>query len=208
MESHDVMRLPRARAKEAVEVLTRAFAEDPMYVHMFPVRAARTRPMRGMMRMIVAYTLVYGELYTTRDVSGVACWLPPGETEVRPLRSAAAGWHSLRSFLLLRPSSMLRALSLFGYMEATHRQLITEPHWYLWDIAVEPAFQGQGVGRALVLPVLKRADRDMLACYLETSNEKNLGVYGKWGFGVAAEGRPPGAFGPKVFSLVRPPKQG
>ena len=45
-----------------------------------------------------------------------------------------------------------------------------EPHWYLPLIGVDPARQGQGLGAALMRPVLAKCDAAGLPAYLESTS--------------------------------------
>jgi GNAT superfamily N-acetyltransferase len=54
-------------------------------------------------------------------------------------------------------------------------------------VGVIPARHGQGFGRALLRPVIDRADAEGLPCYLETAQPGNVPFYQKLGFGVIAD---------------------
>ncbi len=73
-----------------------------------------------------------------------------------------------------------------------HRQLVDGPHWYLWALGVAPERQGQGIGGALLAPILARADAEGLPCYLETQTEANVAFYARRGFEVLAADELPG----------------
>lgn len=71
-----------------------------------------------------------------------------------------------------------------------------EPHIYLFTIGTRLSARGQGIGRALLAPVLSACDRDGVPCYLENSNPDNHGFYRANGFErmeifPCAEGGPP-----------------
>lgn len=59
---------------------------------------------------------------------------------------------------------------------------MSQQHWYLAFLGVAPNYQGQGVGSALLQPILKQADSEGLPCYLKTFTEKNTYFYRKHGF--------------------------
>ena len=56
------------------------------------------------------------------------------------------------------------------------------PCWYLPFMGVDPAYQGQGIGSALVAVVLAKADRDGEPAYLEASSPENRRLYERHGF--------------------------
>jgi GNAT superfamily N-acetyltransferase len=79
-----------------------------------------------------------------------------------------------------------------------------EPHWYLWTLGVDPPRQGQGVGGALMQPVLSRADEAGLPCYLEADKAKNVPFYQRHGFEVVVEDDLPDG-GYHYWTMKRPP---
>ena len=86
-------------------------------------------------------------------------------------------------------------------MEARHPQ--DRPHWYLFILGTEPAAQGRGLGSALLAQVLARIDADGMPAYLESSNERNLALYGRHGFEITSEVTIPG--GPRIWPMWREP---
>ena len=59
-----------------------------------------------------------------------------------------------------------------------------EKSWYLVYIGCRADARGKGYARKLVDHVTDMADRDGLACYLESSNDVNPKIYGKMGFEI------------------------
>jgi ribosomal protein S18 acetylase RimI-like enzyme len=77
------------------------------------------------------------------------------------------------------------------------------PHWYLYAIGVDPAYQGQGAGAALLRSRLTRVDQEGAAAYLESSKTGNIPLYEHFGFRVAEV--PPLPSGvPVVTPMSRP----
>jgi GNAT superfamily N-acetyltransferase len=88
----------------------------------------------------------------------------------------------------------LRAVAdAVGELERRRHNHVPEPHYYLSALGVEPGRQGQGVGTALMRPVLDRCDRDRIPAYLETATERNLPLYQRYGFSIVEELTLPGA---------------
>ena len=61
----------------AVDLLTRAFVDYPLMQYTVPDGVKRERATRALYAAVLRYTLRYGDTYTTPDVAGAACWLPP-----------------------------------------------------------------------------------------------------------------------------------
>jgi ribosomal protein S18 acetylase RimI-like enzyme len=97
---------------------------------------------------------------------------------------------------------MATAVQSVSAIERVHP---TEAHWYLAVVGTEPAHQHQGVGSALLAPVLERCDRDFVPAYLESSREDNLAFYHRLGFEVTSPVDLPAA-GPRVWPMWRDPR--
>ena len=99
---------------------------------------------------------------------------------------ATGGTRALRQGLRVAPS-ILRgrqrrtAYKMLNEMTARHPH---EDHWYLSMLATDPRYQGRGIGKALVEPMLACADEVGVATYLETQKELNLAYYQRFGFEV------------------------
>jgi predicted N-acetyltransferase YhbS len=76
---------------------------------------------------------------------------------------------------------------------------------FLAVLGVDPELQGQGIGGALLQPVLDRADQHELPCYLETVEPSNLPFYSRHGFGVLDEGVEPTS-DLRYWTLLRSPQ--
>jgi GNAT superfamily N-acetyltransferase len=149
------------------------------------------------------YCHKHGTAYTTTGkVEGAALWIPPGKYPLSLAGMMLAG-------LMVVPFKFGRAafgrlMSSLGYYERLHKRHVPGRHWYLATLGVDPARQGQGIGSALILPVLERADAEGLPCYLETERERNLLFYRKHHFEVASEDDLPDG-GPHFWTMRRRP---
>ena len=78
-----------------------------------------------------------------------------------------------------------------------------EPHWFLPLIGVDPLYQGQGRGSALLSDALSICDRERQLAYLDSSNAKNVQLYQRHGFMFVGEvtGRPESA----SYAMMRRP---
>ena len=197
------VRLAKTQIREAGEVLARALYDDPLTVWVEPNSARRARVLPWSMAVYARYGHRYGEVYTTAEaVGGAAIWIPPGKFPISLVGLMLAGY-------VLRPlkgglAGFVRAMSAMGYVEGLHKQHVPRPHWYLLFLGVDPPHQGQGVGGALVQPVLARADAEGLPCYLESTNARKLPFYKRHGFEVVVEDDLPRG-GPRFWTMKREP---
>ncbi len=178
----------------AVPTLVRAFAGDPMFVWMFPDPQERERALRVLNRVPLQYGIRYGRVTAVNGGDAMAIWIPPG----RPITISGmirSGMLAVPLRLGIRPfARFVRANDIMGGLQA---RSVPEPHWSLLIVAVDPDAQRRGLGSALVMEGLGCADADNCPCYLETSDERNVTFYERFGFTIAGtaalgEGGPPG----------------
>lgn len=175
-----VVPLSRSDIPQATGVLARAFQDDPMMSYLIPNPERRRQVLPRFLGSVQTYCLRYGEATVTADLGGVACWLPPGGTDVKPLRMLRSGVATVVP--RLGPGGLTRFAKLIPVMEKAHHAVMPAPHWYLSLLATEPDRRSQGVGGALLAPALERADSAGLPVYLETHQEANISFYGRYGF--------------------------
>lgn len=171
--------------KQASDVMGEAFLNDPLWKYLVPDETRRSHAVSLSMNILVRYSLLYGKIYTTSILDGVACWLPPGGTTPSFTRLVQIGIRSAP--FQLGWTGLRRYIAVENYCEEVHKRIMPGAHWYLWGLGVKPSRQGNGIGGMLIQPVLARADADHLPCYLETMNEKNVPFYEKYGFKVASD---------------------
>jgi len=196
-----VRRVEEADVATLVEVLVRAFDDDPIAHYFF---RGPNRHRRGLRRFFDVQMrreyVATGEAWTTDDLAGAALWSPPGRP--RP---------GLRDLVRLLPlvGDLLGvgrdALDVARLLTDVERARPAEPHWYLGVLGTDPPRQGRGVGSALLGAVLPRVDEEGRPTYLETSKEENIAFYARHGFAVtgeidAAHG------GPRLWLMWREPR--
>jgi GNAT superfamily N-acetyltransferase len=198
------MSLTMSQTEQGAALLARVFQHDPMMKYFIPDSTRMLDIPVRFYRANIHMGLLYGEVYTTRSMEGVAIWVSPGNTDF-------TFGQLLRSGLLTASLSMgLKTLGRFmrsaSYFEKVKKQAISGPHWVLVFLGIEPSQQGKGLGGGLIQPILDRADAEGVPCYLDSTNERNLTFYKKHGFEVAARGQVPNG-GPQIWAMLREPDQ-
>ena len=200
----DVAPLQKRQLADAGDVLGRAFYDDSLMTYVLPDDAQRERVLPWFMGIAAKYGLMYGDVDTTvGKVEAAAIWLPPGDAPPSTFRMARAGmiWAPFK----LGMGAMSRFMTVNNVVEELHKRDVPAQHWYLMVLGVDPPRQGQGVGGALIQPVLARADAQGLPCYLETMKERNVTFYRKHGFHVLVEDDIPKG-GPHFWTMLRDPQ--
>jgi ribosomal protein S18 acetylase RimI-like enzyme len=187
----DVRLATRSDVDALAAMLARAFAQDPFYSYLAgdaPERGERMR--RGWAGILRHASDRLSTTYTTDDHAGAAIWHPPGyggASFIGSLRLMPSVARLAGGYRRLRQIS--RAISALEERRAHH---VPAPHYYLSALGVEPGRQGEGIGTALVAPVLGRARDEGLAAYLETATARNVLLYERLGFEVVEELTLPG----------------
>lgn len=166
----------------AATVIARAFHDDALTVHLFPDEGERSRLAPLMFDALVRYDCLFGQVDCLDGFSAVATWVRPGDTAETPERLAAAGFDDLPDEMPLE-----RLDSFFAAVAPLHEQVISELHWYLRLIGVDPAQQGRGLGSVLLDHGLQRARAERMPCYLETFAERNIPFYLRHGFELVVD---------------------
>ncbi|HUH07089.1 MAG TPA: GNAT family N-acetyltransferase [Egibacteraceae bacterium] len=189
--------------RAATDVLCAALADDPGWTHVIGDAAVRARVLQALIGVAVRDAARVGEVLTAEvdgQVAAVAVWLPPGTFPMTWQRRARGVLPVVA--LSLRAGRALREASRFG--ASIEAAFPDQPAWYLEILGVAPHAQRQGLGGALVRPMLARADREGVACYLETSNFDNVAYYEAHGFEVVVPGQPLYSGGPPMWTMLRP----
>ncbi len=178
--------LKRSQVESAAEVLARAFENDLLFKAFFPDGSKRLRQSYHLMYNGIRYCMRYGEVYATSPkLEGIALWqltVPKEEQEQQDkFRGLFLNWLSFRLRVELG-KYLEKADSMYKSVLSVHYKLVPLSHWYLYAIGVDPKFQGKGFASRLLTPKLARIDKERLECYLDTNNEKNLGLYEHFGF--------------------------
>ncbi len=183
-----------------------ALEDDPFYRSICAPSDADTARRRPMLARYFDYSIQEGRelgrcVHLADEACGVAVWLLP---QSQDLESQAA--ERKRTFLqaALRTAGCANYYRIIAFMSAKSATLIDDAAWYLSIVAVDPAAQGQGLGRKLLEPTIAEADRAGITCYLETFSPRNLSFYQRLGFATAARFTEP-TTGAEYTVMVRPP---
>ncbi|MEU1040052.1 GNAT family N-acetyltransferase [Streptomyces sp. NPDC005907] len=158
-----------------VRLLDEAFWDDPVSGWIFPDEAYRRSTHPGLMAAFLDIVLADGRVDVTEDGTACALWLsvPAGAEHADEADGAA----QLRE--AVDPAN--ERVELVGRL-TSEAHPADRAHAYLWMIAVAPGRQGEGLGSALMQPVLDRCDREGLPAYLEASSARSRTLYERLGF--------------------------
>jgi GNAT superfamily N-acetyltransferase len=197
-ESASVRKASDADVPMLARALARAFRDDPVLTWVLRGDSGRATMLeRGFELFLRRVWMEHEETYTTSAVAGAAVWEPPGQWRLSAGRQMVLMPAMLGVFRRRFPN-IVRALVK---LESGHPR---ELHYYLPFIGVDPAWQGRGLGGALLAPVLQRCDEERMPAFLEASTPRNRVLYERHGFAATEEFKL-GASAPPQWRMWREP---
>jgi GNAT superfamily N-acetyltransferase len=193
----EVRKATKADVPGLAATLARAFDDDPVIEWAFRNGRSRIRCSERWFRLRLNSLLGHGETYTTADLAGAAIWTLPDRWRTQPVEM-------LRTIPLLPGAGLGVVKVLRGLDRVERAHPAKPPHYYLAILGTEPDRQGEGIGSALMQPVLEDCDANEIGAYLESSKERNVDFYTRHGFRVKRELDLPR--GPRIWLMWRDPR--
>jgi GNAT superfamily N-acetyltransferase len=180
-----------------VEILTRAFAEDPVWGQSLRNPGAQPEEMADFWRLWVQGALRYPWVWVWNEEEATSVWIPPGGTEMSAEQEEEFGRLATSRLGEGAAAYLAQVMATF---DTNHPH--DEPHYYLSLLATHPAHRGRGAGMALLADNLARVDQDGMPAYLESSNPTNDHRYERLGFKLVGTFQLPDD-GPVVTTMWR-----
>jgi len=169
----EIVPLDRSEYDAAARIFADAFIDDPGWVAVGPDRrrlrhSILRRYHRTALDVIHRYGRpIYGAFADDGRLAGVAATFAAGLYPPPAWTTA----YFVPGFLLAGPAPIVRGLRFSTIQERGHPKY---EHVYLWFLAVDPARQRSGIGRALLARVYEEAAAPV---YLDTANPANVPYY-------------------------------
>jgi ribosomal protein S18 acetylase RimI-like enzyme len=180
-------------------MLARAFIDDPVAEWACRPDSLRQSMLEHFHATRTRQLLAHEDVWISAEGTSAALWAPPKRWRLTARQDAEL------SRGLLHPRLFARLpLIVAGLLGIERKHPLKPPHWYLAVLGTDPSAQGQGLGSAVLRPVLEQCDSDGVAAYLESSKERNIDFYSRHGFRVTGELRLPR--GPRVWPMWREPR--
>jgi len=201
-DSARIVKLTEADVPRAVELLSRAFDDDPFIDWVARPDAKREDAIRLWFDVCLRrLTLPFGEVWVTEDFSGVSMWTPPGTFKV----SFSDQMRSVGQYI--RGMQLRRMPARFAGFDQIERHHPKAPHYYLFFLGVDPDRQGEGIGSRMMTHMLERCDAENMPAYLEATHDGLVPFYSHFGYRVLdpivlRHG------GPTMYPMWREPKVG
>lgn len=152
---------------------------NPVHLRVFGTQPKRLdRRLRRFFGAALPYIQRKGALwgaYVDGRLIGVLGAMPPGTCAL-----TAGEMLRILPHLVMSPAALLR---LHRWLQAWRHNDLSDPHWHLGPLAVEPSHQSRGVGSRLLHHCFEYTSDDR-ALYLETDTPGNVRFYESFGFRV------------------------
>jgi ribosomal protein S18 acetylase RimI-like enzyme len=173
----DLYKIQKKDLKNAVNVITNAFSDDPMWKKVFNDEDKN----RVITEVMVRFCLKYGNVLSTSDnLEGVMA--------ITPHDKDMTTWRVIRSggfFLSMKIRNEAKKMTvLINAVEEAKKSLNLAPYIHLLIMGVSQEFQGKGFGGKLLRALIEKAETEKKPIYLETQKEDNINFYEKYGFSV------------------------
>lgn len=206
-ENTEIARLKPSQRRAASQALARAFADEPLFRYILPLKDSRRRWLKAIIRGSLRVYEKYGEtsvaMVDGQAVGGMISAfpskypLPKSATSSMTVEMMWRGFPWDRNLIL-----MFQRTELYEAIAKLHPKFDC---YYVSMVGVQPSHQGLGLGGALLKTIHDQADADRLPTYLETQSLENVSLYQHHGYEIQAEVTP-AEEGPTIWSLLRPPQ--
>lgn len=179
MSEIQVRTAPGAERSRVVAALVTGFVSDPVARWCWPEPEAYLANGPKFVNAYGGRAFKHESAWTDAAFRGGALWLPPGVSPDEEKLGQVV------------TSSLAEAKQgpLFAALEELESYHPSEPHWFLPVIAVDPLWQGRGIGSELMKRAVAKCDETGTRAYLESSNPRNISLYQRHGFRVMGEVR-------------------
>ena len=173
----DLYKIQKKDRDKAVNVISNAFSDDPMWKKVFNDENKN----RVITEVMIRFCLKYGTVLSTSDnLEGIMAITPHDKdmTTWRVIRSGAF-------FLSLKMRNEAKKMTvLSNTIEEAKKSLNLDQYIHLLITGVSQEFQGKGFGGKLLRALVEKAETEKKPIYLETQKEENIKFYEKYGFSV------------------------
>ena len=179
--------------QKIINVLSLSFDDNPSINFVAKQDKHRKRRIRDMMDYCFEVCLERGIVFISEDNSACALILK-SETNMHWIKSVQLDLKFAIQCVGL--SRVFKVLKRENLINASHPN---EDFYHLWLIGVDPAEQGKGKGAAILTEALIHCDKNPRPIYLETSVERNISWYKRFGF----ENRTVLDIGDGLYQMIR-----
>ena len=163
------------------EMVGGTFADDTAVKYLFGDVSEKTRNRYCQ----TTYRSMFGDaimISTDAAIDNLIVLCPPGYRGIPTMRFLRSG--GLATVFGLGLGAMKRSIAFEKNAVAVRNRYSDDKTWYLMTFAVRAGKTHQGLGSAILRPVLEWMDKNHYSVYLETDKAVNVEMYEHFGFQV------------------------
>jgi len=181
-ELKTLFRFDKTNIHLAGQVAARAYFDADDFSISFKDPSKQMKYITKLMNLTFQISVKFGVVYApTKDIEGVAAWVPHDKLKLSNWQYIRYG--ALSAFFRAGNKGRKNLLRYSSLVSKKHKQHANFPHMYLYNVAIDPSYQGNGYASRLLKPMFVELDENNLPCYLE-SPERNLALYEHFGFEI------------------------
>jgi predicted GNAT family N-acyltransferase len=164
-----------------IDILTQSFESNQSVNYIIPQDKKRKKRIRALMDYSFEVCYLFGDVFISEDKNACALIVYPDKKKT-----------SLKS-IVLDVKLIIQCVGFKNIKKTLSREALIqkiqpkETMTYLWFIGVNLAEQNKGIGSSLLQEIIQKSLQNNRPIYLETSTNKNLPWYKKYGFKVYSE---------------------
>ena len=163
------------------EMVGGTFADDTAVKYLFGDVSEKTRSRYCQ----TTYRSMFGDaimISTDAAIDNLIVLCPPGYRGIPTMRFLRSG--GLATVFGLGLGAMKRSIAFEKNAVAVRNRYSDDKTWYLMTFAVRAGKTHQGLGSAILRPILEWMDKNHYSVYLETDKAVNVEMYEHFGFQV------------------------
>lgn len=178
----NLFKLDKTNIHLAGKIAAKAYFEADDLIIPSKDPSKQLRYITKLMNLTLKISIKFGVVYApSKNIEGIAAWLPHDKINLSIFQYIRHG--ALSAFFSAGKEGRKNLLRYPSIVSEKHEQHANFPHMYLYNLAIDPVYQGKGYASRLLKPMLAKLDENNLPCYLETA-ERNLALYEHFGFEV------------------------
>lgn len=175
-------KLDNTEIDKAIDVLFKAFYNDIYFNFVFETDENKNKYMKYMLEGWVKYCLMYGEVWyevVDEDFTGVLGFIKPENCEWTDEKVDKSGMAETETYI---PQEFKDRRQQYSNAFKLVDSKVPDFHIYFFFVAVDPKFQGNGIGKILINKILDYSKEVKAPIFLDTEEEKNVEWYLRLGF--------------------------
>ncbi len=166
---------------KASSILSQAFKSYTLFEHVLPDSVSRTNQLRHLCRFLLRLGMAKGIVMAPSvELEGVSIWFPSEGFPNSAMDAVRAGLFNL--FFHVDIKAVGRFIEIGNIKGRKRAGIIQGPYWLCDMIGVGSLLQRRGAGRQMIEAQLNRFKKENIPCYLETSEDRNIAYYERYGF--------------------------